>query len=97
MKKINLKVRIKNAYFWLTFIPALVSFIYTVLAIFDIVPGIDQNTIIEILTAIVTALSTLGVLIDPTTEGVFDSARALTYEKPAHTDSFAEDDNGVGE
>lgn len=97
MKKINLKVRIKNAYFWLTFIPALVSFIYTVLSIFDIVPGIDQGTIIEILTAIVTALSTLGVLIDPTTEGVFDSTRALAYEKPASTDSFAEDDNGVGE
>lgn len=91
--KINLKVRMKNTYFWLTFIPALVSFIYTVLACFDIVPGIEQGMVIEIATAIITALTTLGVLIDPTTEGIFDSARALTYDAPARDDE--EDVNGL--
>lgn len=80
--KMNLKVRMKNAYFWLTFIPTLVSFIYSVLACFEIVPAISESMIISIVTSVITALSTMGVLIDPTTEGIFDSARALLYRKP---------------
>ena len=80
--KMNLKVRMKNAYFWLTFIPALVSFVYSVLACFEIVPAISESMIISIATSVITALSTMGVLIDPTTEGIFDSARALLYNKP---------------
>ena len=89
--KINLKVRMKNAYFWLTFAPALVTFIYSVLSCFDIVPAISESMIINIITSIITALSTMGVLIDPTTEGIFDSARALMYEKPGQLASDLEE------
>jgi phi LC3 family holin len=96
MNKINFKVRVKNAYFWLTLIPTVISFIYTILAIFDIVPGIEQGVLIEIATAIISALSTLGILLDPTTEGIFDSARALTYDKPAARNPGIEED-GIGE
>ena len=80
--KLNLKVRLKNPVFWLTFIPATITFFYTVLGCFDIVPTISEDTIINAITAIVTALSTLGVLVDPTTSGVNDSERALTYDMP---------------
>lgn len=80
--KLNLKVRLKNPVFWLTIIPATIAFVYTVLGCFGIVPTISEDTLVNALTSIVTALATLGVLVDPTTSGVNDSERALTYDKP---------------
>ena len=80
--KINLKVRFKNPVFWLTVIPAAVTFIYTVLGAFGVVPALSQDVVVNIVTAIITALTTIGVLIDPTTKGVGDSERALGYNEP---------------
>lgn len=94
--KMNLGVRMKNAYFWLTFTPAFVSFLYTVLALFDVVPSISESTVISIISSVVTALSTMGVLIDPTTEGIFDSARALLYKKPGQLPEDMEDTADAG-
>lgn len=79
--KLNLKVRIKNPVFWLTMIPALASFVYTMLGLFGIVPSISEDTLTNALTAIITALTTLGVLTDPTTKGVSDSNRAMQYKE----------------
>lgn len=81
--KINWKVRLKNPMFWLTVIPAVITFIYTVLGAFDVVPALSQDVVVNIVTAIITALTTIGVLIDPTTKGVGDSERALGYDKPS--------------
>ena len=80
--KINLKVRFKNPVFWLTDIPAAVTFIYTVLGAFGVVPAISEEMIVNIITALISALTTLGVLVDPTTKGVGDSERALGYNEP---------------
>lgn len=81
--KINWKVRLKNPMFWLTVIPAVITFVYTVLGAFDVVPALSQDVVVNIVTAIITALTTIGVLIDPTTKGVGDSERALGYDKPS--------------
>lgn len=81
--KINWKVRLKNVTFWMTMVPATITFIYAVLAAFGITPGLSQSTAINTGVAIVTALAALGVLVDPTTKGVGDSKRALCYECPA--------------
>ena len=80
--KINLKVRFKNPVFWLTVIPAAVTFIYTVLGAVGVVPAVSEDMIVNIITALVSALTTLGVLVDPTTKGVGDSERALGYDTP---------------
>ena len=80
--KINWKVRLKNPIFWLTVIPAAVTFIYTVLGAFGVVPAISEEMIVNIITALISALTTLGVLVDPTTKGVGDSERALGYDTP---------------
>lgn len=80
--KINWKVRLKNPIFWLTMIPAMTTFVYTILSLFDIVPSISEDLLIEFLTAIVSGLTTLGVLNDPTTRGVNDSANALNFTEP---------------
>lgn len=81
--KINLKVRFKNPVFWLTVIPTVITFVYTVLGAFGVVPAISQEMIVNIVTALISALTTIGVLVDPTTKGVGDSERALGYDKPS--------------
>ncbi len=85
MKKainINWKARLRNPVFWATIVPALTAFTYAVLGAFGFVPAIAESEILSIIGAIITALTTLGVLVDPTTAGVGDSALAMTYKAP---------------
>ena len=79
---INLKVRLKNKVFLTTFGTTVIAFIYQMLALFDIVPPITQDKVIELLGLIFTLLSGFGVLHDPTTRGFRDSERAMNYERP---------------
>ena len=80
--KINWKVRLKNPVFWLTVIPAIITFVYTVLGAVGVVPSLSEDVVVNIVTALISALTTVGVLIDPTTKGVGDSARAMGYDAP---------------
>ncbi len=87
INKINWKVRIKNPVFWMTVIPAAVSFVYCVLGAFGIMPALTENMVLNIVSAVITALTTLGVLVDPTTAGLNDSALAMTYGAPRKDDA----------
>lgn len=80
--KLNLKVRLKNKVFWITLVPALITVIYAVLSLFDVVPAIAEETAVKGFYAIISILTVLGVVIDPTTKGVGDSERAMGYERP---------------
>ncbi|MBQ7873624.1 MAG: phage holin [Oscillospiraceae bacterium] len=82
IKNINWKARIKNPVFWATIIPAAVSFVYCVLGAFEIAPALTENMVLDIVSTVITALTTLGVLVDPTTAGICDSRLALTYDAP---------------
>ena len=86
IKNINWKVRMKNPVFWMTVIPAAVSFVYCVLGAFGIAPSLTESMVLNIFSAVITALTTLGVLVDPTTAGIGDSALALTYSAPRKDD-----------
>lgn len=77
--KINLKARLKNKTFVLSASALIVSFVYQMLSAFDIVPKITENEISGLITMGVNILALLGVLVDPTTEGINDSERAMTY------------------
>lgn len=77
--KINWKARFKNKAFVITFITMIIAFIYSMLALFGVVPSVAEDTVTEIITLIVEFLAMLGILVDPTTDGVNDSERALTY------------------
>ena len=79
--KINWKVRFKNKTFLVTFITVIGSVVYQVLAALEIVPKISQDTVMKCLLAIVTMLTSLGIITDPTTKGVSDSERALGYKE----------------
>lgn len=81
---INWKVRIKNKAFWLAVIPAIALVAQAVAAVFGYT--IDLGTIVGKLQAVVNAvfalLVILGIVVDPTTNGVEDSRRAMSYEEP---------------
>ena len=77
--KINWKARFKNKTFILTFCTLIVAFVYQMLSLFGVVPGVSEYTITNIITIVVNFLATVGVIVDPTTTGMSDSDRALTY------------------
>lgn len=79
---VNVKVRLKNPVFLLTFLAAVVAFIYQMLGMFEIVPKVSEDQIIQIISLIINILTALGILVDPTTKGVGDSERALGYDEP---------------
>jgi phi LC3 family holin len=87
--KINWKVRFRNKT-WLTmFISLIIGFVFNILKLFDIVPAITENTIMNIVNEGLTFLGLIGVLVDPTTAGIEDSNRAMTYEEPWKDDEEA--------
>lgn len=79
--KINFMVRLKNRTFLLTFLITCISFIYQLLGMFEIVPGISSDSLTQTVTMFVNLLAAIGILVDPTTKGVSDSAKALTYRE----------------
>ena len=80
----NWKVRIKNKAFWLAIIPAIALVAQAVAAVFGYT--IDLTTFVGKLQAVVNAvfalLVILGIVVDPTTSGIGDSDRAMSYEEP---------------
>jgi phi LC3 family holin len=77
--KINWKVRFKNKTFLVTFVIFIVASIYTVLGMFDVVPTISEDEVTNYVLLFIEFLGALGIIVDPTTDGVTDSDRALTY------------------
>jgi phi LC3 family holin len=63
-------------------IPAVATAVYTILGCFGIVPSISEEVLVNGLISIITVLSTMGVLVDPTTKGLSDSERAMGYNEP---------------
>lgn len=77
--KINFKVRLKNKAFVVGVATLLISFLYKLLAAMDIVPAVSESEILELMGLVVNMLALVGVIVDPTTEGVSDSDRAMLY------------------
>lgn len=83
--KTNLKVRIKNPWFWIGLIGVILTAMGVspeMLTSWDIL----WNNLVELVKnpfligSVIIAI--LGVFVDPTTAGVGDSAQAMTYTKP---------------
>ena len=87
---VNWKVRFSNPNFWLTFFPALFLLIQVCAAPFgyewDFV--VLNQQVAAIVNAVCGVLAILGVVNDPTTAGVKDSDRAMTYTEPSKGDNI---------
>ena len=82
--KINWEVRVKNKNFWLTIVPAVLLLIQAILWVFGVKIDIGEigNKLIAVVNAAFGVLALLGIVTDPTTEGVSDSKQAMTYKVP---------------
>lgn len=81
---INWKVRIKNKNFWLAIIPAVILLLQAIAAVFgyQIDVGETENNLINVANGVFTVLAIIGVVNDPTTAGLNDSLRAMSYDNP---------------
>lgn len=83
--KINIPVRMKNVWFW-------VGLVGVVLTAMGVSPEMftSWGAVADAFISLISnpfmlgsvAMAVLGVFLDPTTSGVADSARAMTYIKP---------------
>ena len=82
--KINWKVRIKNKNFWVAIIPAVLLLVQVVANVFGFTLDLGElgNNLLAVVNAVFVVLSILGIVTDPTTEGITDSKLAMTYEEP---------------
>ena len=82
--RINWKVRIKYKMFWIAVIPAVLLLVQTVCSVFGIELdfGDLQDKLLTVINALFAVLVILGIVVDPTTDGLGDSERAMAYEEP---------------
>lgn len=84
MSKINWIVRAKNKAFWVALIPAVLLLVQVVAAVFGFTIDLGDlgNKLLAVVNALFAVLAILGVVTDPTTDGVSDSTQALEYTEP---------------
>ena len=83
MKNINWKVRLKNPHTIMALTAGLLLLAEQVMMVlgYELAPGLSEQ-IKEIVRTVLSLLALLGVVGDPTTQGLKDSKQALTYERP---------------
>ena len=74
--QINWGLRLKNKATVAALAAALVAFVYQVCGILGVVPPVSQDQVTNLIGIVLT------LLVDPTTDGVSDSSRALHYKEP---------------
>ena len=83
---INWKVRVLNKTFWLTLVPALALLLQAFLAVFNVRLELGEtiDKLLVFINALFAVLMIVGIVNDPTTSGISDSTRAMTYETPSN-------------
>ena len=84
--QLNSKTRIKQKYFW----TGIIGLVGVIANNFAMLFGVDWtnevNILMTILTSVLGVFVLLGIVVDPTTEGLGDSTRAMTYNAPKTKD-----------
>lgn len=82
--KINWKVRAKNKSFWVALIPASLVAVQAIASVFGYTLDLGDlgNKLLKVVESVFIVLGILGIIIDPTTSGISDSERAMTYTQP---------------
>jgi phi LC3 family holin len=81
---INWTVRFKNRTFWMTLLPMLAMFAQLVGDCFGIHLDLGPQTdkLLAVIDVTFGILAVLGIVNDPTTKGINDSAKAMGYTEP---------------
>ena len=92
----NLKLRFQNKTTLTAIIFVLIAIVYKILGFFGITPDVEMGEVKELAEMLIFLLALVGIVTDPTTEGISDSERAMCYQKPfsdyAHDEDEDEED-----
>lgn len=82
--KINWTVRLKHKTFWLSLIPAVLLLVQVIAAVFGYTLDLGDlgNKLLDVVNAVFAVLAILGIVTDPTTDGISDSDQAMQYTEP---------------
>ena len=83
MNNINWKARLQSGPFWMGLISAVVSAVFAILPLCGVEIPVTIEQVMNGVTLVLMVFAALGIISDPTTKGLSDSSRALTYAKPA--------------
>jgi phi LC3 family holin len=95
--RINWRVRFRNKAWVLTFLLGLIAMFYQTIKVYEAAKqGLPpQELMIETAKMLVTWLVQIGVIVDPTTKGTGDSARAMSYGVPTDKLNTSEIEKGL--
>lgn len=79
---INWTVRLRNKTWLASMLALIVTFVYDMLAMLDVMPPVGEEWVLDVINTALMLLGMMGVVTDPTTKGMGDSAQALTYTEP---------------
>lgn len=84
MANINWKVRLQSKSFWTGLVGVIGTFVVSLAALVgvDLDATAFESTATTVISALFTVLTLVGVIVDPTTSGLSDSAQALGYTSP---------------
>lgn len=79
---INWKLRLKNKVTLTAIVMGVIALVYQSLGMFGIMPTISQDMVVNWAGMVINILVLIGVVTDPTTNGLNDSAQAMGYNSP---------------
>lgn len=79
---INWRLRLQNKTTLYSIIFDIVLIIFTLIELIQSFPSITPEQVMKVFALGIEVLVLLGIVIDPTTEGIKDSNLAMTYENP---------------
>lgn len=80
--KIKWKLRFQNKVTLTALAGAVIAFIYQFAGLLGFIPSVSEETVTNLVGLFINILVILGVVTDPTTAGVGDSAQVMLYAKP---------------
>lgn len=82
----NWILRLKNKATLTAIIAGLVAFVYQVLGWVGIMPQISADDIVNAAGTLINLLVLIGVVVDPTTDGITDTETVMEYSAPRKED-----------
>lgn len=79
----NWKLRVKNKTTLIALVSLIVATVYQSLRVLGVVPAIEEQQLLDWLCRLIDLLALLGIVVDPTTEGIADSELAMSYDEPS--------------
>lgn len=79
---INWSLRFKNKITLTAVVVQIIAIVYASLGVFGIAPRIGESVVLDLAYMLIELFCLLGIVVDPTTQGVSDSKQALGYVVP---------------